>query len=58
MWLAVWPGTYEIRIHAQGQWRVIYVAKHGDAVYVLHCFAKKTQQTARVILIWRQNATG
>jgi len=43
----VGAGAYEIRIHAQGQWRVIYVAKHGDSVYVLHCFAKKTQQTAQ-----------
>lgn len=41
-------GAYEIRIQEQGQWRVIYVAKHADAVYVLHCFHKKTQQTAQI----------
>jgi len=42
---AVGPGCYEIRIHLSGQWRVIYVAKFKDAVYVLHAFAKKTQAT-------------
>ena len=25
----------------------MYVAKLADAVYVLHCFQKKTQQTAK-----------
>ena len=41
----VGAGAYEIRIKAGGQWRVIYVAKHADAVYVLHCFHKTTQKT-------------
>ena len=27
--------------------RVLYVATIGDAVYVLHCFQKKTQRTAK-----------
>ena len=27
--------------------RVIYLAKFEDAVYVLHCFQKKTQKTSR-----------
>jgi phage-related protein len=40
-------GAYEVRIKVQGQWRVIYVAKHVDAVYVLHCFHKTTQKTAK-----------
>ncbi len=40
-------GAYEIRIKLQGQWRVIYVAKKADAVYVLHCFHKTTQKTAK-----------
>lgn len=40
-------GAYEIRVRAGGQWRVIYVAKHDDAVYVLHAFHKKTQKTAK-----------
>ena len=41
----VGPGAYEIRIHSEGEWRVIYVAKLKDAVYVLHAFPKKTRQT-------------
>jgi len=42
----VGPGVKEIRIHeADGAFRVIYVAKFADAIYVLHCFQKKTQKT-------------
>ena len=41
------PGVKEIRIHALGEWRVIYVAKLRDAVYVLHAFQKKTRKTSR-----------
>ncbi len=41
-------GIREIRIrHSQDQYRVIYVAKFGDAVYVLHAFQKKTQRTRK-----------
>lgn len=41
----VGPGVREIRIHDNdGAFRVIYVATFADAVYVLHCFQKKTQQ--------------
>jgi phage-related protein len=37
----------EIRIWDEaGTFRVIYLAKLADAVYVLHCFQKKTQQTS------------
>jgi phage-related protein len=43
----VGPGAYEIRVKVQGQWRVIYVAKQADAVYVLHCFLKTTPKTAQ-----------
>lgn len=43
--LTVGAGAYEIRIHAEGEWRVIYVAKFAGAVYVLHAFHKKTQRT-------------
>jgi len=41
----VGSGAYEIRIHVLGEWRVIYVAKFADVVYVLHAFQKKTQRT-------------
>jgi phage-related protein len=42
----VGPGVCEIRIRdANGAFRVIYVAKFEAAIYVLHCFQKKTQKT-------------
>jgi phage-related protein len=41
------PGVNEIRIHVLGEWRVIYVAKLHDTVYVLHAFHKKTRKTSR-----------
>ena len=41
------PGVREIRIHVLGEWRVIYVAKIADAIYVLHAFQKKTQKTSQ-----------
>jgi len=41
------PGVKEIRIHVLGEWRVIYVAKLRDVIYVLHAFQKKTQKTSR-----------
>jgi phage-related protein len=38
----------EIRIRdVSGAFRVIYLAKFVDVVYVLHCFQKKTQKTSR-----------
>ena len=41
-------GVQEIRIRdAAGAFRVIYVAKFADAVYVLHCFKKKTLKTSK-----------
>jgi phage-related protein len=39
------PGVKEIRIHVLGEWRIIYLAKRGDAVYVLHSFHKKGRKT-------------
>lgn len=42
---AVGAGSMEIRVHREGEWRVIYVAKFEKAVYVLHAFEKKTQKT-------------
>ena len=42
----VGAGAYEVRVRdARGAFRVIYVAKFADAVYVLHAFQKKTQKT-------------
>lgn len=43
----VGKGAYEIRVHLNGAWRVIYVAKFTNAIYVLHAFEKKTQKTSQ-----------
>ena len=41
-------GVQEIRIRDDGDiFRVIYVARFADAVYVLHCFQKKTPKTSK-----------
>jgi phage-related protein len=54
---AIGQGVREIRIREEtGAFRIIYVAKLEDAVYVLHAFQKKTQQTAKKdldIAAWR-----
>lgn len=39
-------GTFEIRIRTGGTYRIFYVAKFEEAVYVLHAFQKKTQRTS------------
>lgn len=41
-------GVQEIRIRdVAGAFRVMFVAKFSDAVYVLHCFQKKTEKTSQ-----------
>ncbi len=43
----VGAGTKEIRLKdASGIYRVMYVAKFDEAIYVLHCFQKRTQTTS------------
>lgn len=45
---SIGAGCREIRVRtARDAYRVIYVATIGDAVYVLHCFQKKTRQTVK-----------
>jgi phage-related protein len=44
---AIGPGAKEIRIHVLGEWRVIYVVKFREAVFVLHSFEKRSQKTSR-----------
>ena len=47
----VGQGVKEIRIRdAAGAFRVVYVAKFADAVYVLHCFQKKTEKASKTDL--------
>ncbi|HVO45572.1 MAG TPA: type II toxin-antitoxin system RelE/ParE family toxin [Steroidobacteraceae bacterium] len=42
---SVGAGVVELRVHAAGEHRVVYVAKFAEALYVLHAFEKKTRQT-------------
>ena len=42
---SVGRGVKEIRIRVLGEWRVLYVTKLTDAIYVLHAFQKKSQKT-------------
>ena len=45
---AVGNGVHEIRVRDEsGAFRLMYVAKFPEAVYVLHAFQKKTLKTAR-----------
>lgn len=45
---SIGAGVREIRVRdAAGAFRVIYIANLPNAVYVLHAFQKKTQQTAQ-----------
>lgn len=47
----VGQGVKEIRIRdATGAFRVIHVARFAEAVYVLHCFQKKTEKTGKTDL--------
>ena len=49
---SVGQGVKEIRIRdAAGAFRVLYVAKFADAVYVLHCFQKKTEKTSKGLFV-------
>lgn len=44
----VGPGVNEIRIASSDRWfRVLYVAKFEEAIYVLHSFQKSTRKTSR-----------
>jgi phage-related protein len=44
---SIGSGVREIRIMHEEQYRVIYVAKFADTVYVLHAFQKKNQKTRK-----------
>ena len=40
-------GVNELRIHVGNEYRVIYLARFPEAIYVLHVFGKKTRQTPK-----------
>lgn len=56
----VGQGVKEIRVRdATGIFRTLFLATRPEAIYVLHCFQKKTQQTAsRDIALARQRLKG
>lgn len=43
----VGKGVEEIRVRTDDAYRIFYVARFEEAVYVLHAFQKKTQKTSR-----------
>ncbi len=44
---SIGKGVEEIRVRDDtGAFRVIYFARRAEAIYVLHAFQKKSQQTA------------
>ena len=43
---AVGLGVAELRVRVSGAFRVIYIAKFVEGVYVLHAFQKKSRKTA------------
>lgn len=46
----VGPGTIEIRVRAGSEYRVFYVARFAECVYVLHSFVKRTRTTRQADL--------
>ncbi len=48
---SIGSGVREIRVRSkEGAFRIIYVAVLADAIYVLHCFQKRSQRTSRLDL--------
>ena len=43
---SVGPGVVEIRVRVEGAFRLMYVAKFAEGIYVLHVFQKKSQKTS------------
>jgi phage-related protein len=44
---AIGPGVEEIRIHTAREYRVVYIAKFPEAVYVVHAFEKRGRKTPK-----------
>jgi len=43
----VGPGVMAIRIHTGLEYRVFYVAKFTEGIYILHAFQKRTRKTPK-----------
>jgi len=44
---SIGSGVKEVRIHLKNEYRVMYVAKFKEAIYVLHAMSKKTKKTPK-----------
>jgi phage-related protein len=45
---SIGPGVYELKESDKKTWyRVIYLSRIGDVIYVLHCFEKDSRKTDR-----------
>lgn len=44
---SIGQGVSEIRVHAENEYRIIYIAKFEEVIYVLHGFIKQTQRTPK-----------
>jgi phage-related protein len=44
---SVGAGVVELRIHAAGEHRVLYIGRYAVAIHVLHVFEKKTRKITR-----------
>ncbi|OGT76242.1 MAG: hypothetical protein A2W76_04750 [Gammaproteobacteria bacterium RIFCSPLOWO2_12_47_11] len=44
---SIGTGVSEIRIHDGSGYRIIYIAKYAEAIYVLHAFLKQSATTAK-----------
>ncbi len=43
---SIGPGVYELKEADERAWyRVVYLSKIGDTIYVLHCFEKRSRKT-------------
>lgn len=42
----VGAGVVEVRVRVDGAYRLMYIAKFAEGIYVLHVFQKKTQKTS------------
>ena len=45
---SVGSGVFEIRVRVGGAFRLMYIAKFTEGIYVLHVFQKKSQRTAGI----------
>jgi phage-related protein len=44
---SIGAGVREVRIHVDGEYRIIYLTKFDEGIYILHAFPKKTQKTPK-----------